>query len=89
MFRIFQETLTNVARHAQATHVHVLLSKEGDQIFLEVRDNGQGITAAQIADPKSFGLIGIRERAQFLGGQVTFQGIPNQGTTVTVTIPLA
>ena len=88
VFRIFQEALTNVARHAQATHVHVLLSKEGDRLFLEVRDNGQGITAAQIANPKSFGLLGIRERAQFLGGQVTFQGIPNQGTTVTVTIPL-
>jgi len=89
VFRIFQETLTNVARHAQATHVHVLLRKEVDRLLLEVRDNGTGITAAQIADPKSFGLIGIRERAQFLGGSVTVQGIPNQGTTVTVTIPLA
>jgi signal transduction histidine kinase len=88
VFRIFQETLTNVARHANATQIHVLLKEEKDRLFLEVRDNGKGITTKQISDPKSFGLIGIRERAQFLGGEVTFQGIPNQGTTVTLTIPL-
>jgi len=88
VFRIFQETLTNVARHAHATNVHVLLRETEDNLLLEVRDNGQGITTEQISDPTSFGLIGIRERVEFLGGQVTFQGIPNTGTTVTVSIPL-
>lgn len=88
VFRIFQEALTNVVRHAQATHVQVVLTKDADTLMLDVRDNGIGITTAQIANPKSFGLIGIRERVQFLGGQVTFQGSPNEGTTVTVTVPL-
>jgi PAS domain S-box-containing protein len=88
VFRIFQEALTNVARHAQATHVQVLLQHDVTTLTLEVKDSGKGITTAQIANPKSFGLIGIRERVQFLGGQVTFQGVPNKGTTVTVTIPL-
>jgi signal transduction histidine kinase len=88
VFRIFQETLTNVVRHAHATQVHGLLRETENSLLLEVRDNGKGITAKQLSDPKSFGLIGIRERVQFLGGQVTFQGIPNTGTTVTVSIPL-
>lgn len=88
VFRIFQEALTNVARHAQATHVQVLLQHDVTTLTLEVEDNGKGITTAQIASPISFGLIGIRERVQFLGGQVTFQGVPDKGTTMTVMIPL-
>jgi signal transduction histidine kinase len=88
VFRIFQETLTNVVRHAKATALHVLLRQEAAELLLEVRDNGAGITTAQIDSPSSFGLIGIRERVQFLGGEVVFQGIADQGTTVTVTVPL-
>ena len=88
IFRIFQEALTNVARHAQATHVYVLLRQDVTTLMLEVKDNGKGITTAQIANLTSFGLVGIRERVQFLGGQVTFQGVPNRGTTVTVMVPL-
>jgi len=87
IFRIFQETLTNVARHAEATEVHVELEDRPDELVLIVRDNGKGITESQLSDPKSLGLMGIRERAHSWGGDVAFQGVPGQGTTVTVRIP--
>jgi PAS domain S-box-containing protein len=87
LFRIFQETLTNVARHAQATQVQVELDNRPDELVLVVRDNGQGITESQISDPKSLGLMGMRERVRFRGGQIIFQGVPAQGTTVTVRFP--
>ena len=89
IFRIFQETLTNVARHAEATEVHVELEDRPDELVLTVRDNGKGITESQLSDPRSLGLMGIRERAHSWGGEVAFQGIPGQGTTVTVRIPNA
>jgi PAS domain S-box-containing protein len=88
IFRIFQEILTNVTRHAKATRVRVSMTEEAGQIILQVRDNGQGITEGQIADPRSLGLLGMRERALILGGEVTFSGTQGQGTTVTVRIPL-
>ena len=89
IFRIFQETLTNVIRHAQATQVRVRLQMEDGRLVLVVEDNGRGITAEQTEDPKAFGLIGIRERVLALKGQFTICGQAGQGTTVTVTIPLA
>jgi len=88
MFRIFQETLTNVIRHAGATKVEVKLEEQNGGIVLEVTDNGRGITEAEISDPKSFGLIGMRERVDFIGGEVTVAGFPNKGTRITVTLPL-
>lgn len=88
IFRIFQETLTNVARHASAARVQVFLVERNGRLILKMKDDGRGITHKQIADPKSLGLIGIRERAFSLGGQAKISGIPNKGTTVTVTIPL-
>ncbi len=89
LFRIFQETLTNVARHAQATEVSVFLrAKGGDDLLLRVKDNGRGITEDQISYPASLGLIGIRERVNNWGGSFTISGIPDHGTTVTVQIPL-
>ena len=87
LFRIFQETLTNVARHAQATKTQVDLDNTADELVLVVRDNGQGITESQISDPKSLGLMGMRERVRFRGGKIDFQGVPAQGTTVTVRFP--
>lgn len=88
VFRILQEALTNVARHANATRVEVNL-KEGDgQLVLQVRDNGKGITEKQIAHPKSFGLIGMRERARSWNGSIKIHGISGKGTTVTVSLPL-
>jgi PAS domain S-box-containing protein len=88
IFRIFQETLTNIARHASAALVSVDLSMEAGSLMLRVIDNGTGITEEQIHDPKSFGLIGMRERVHPWGGLVNIRGIPGEGTTVEVSIPL-
>jgi signal transduction histidine kinase len=87
VFRIFQESLTNVARHANATKVTATLYKEADSLVLKVEDNGKGISEADIHNTKSVGLIGMRERALFLGGRVNFSGEPSKGTTVSVQFP--
>ncbi len=89
VFRIFQETLTNVARHARASRVTVRLSQSNGTLTLVVKDNGAGITEQQITQTKSLGLLGMRERALMMGGEVLFAGRPGQGTTVTVRIPRA
>ena len=89
IFRIFQETLTNIARHAEATQVRVELEERPDKLVLIVQDNGSGITKSQASDSKSLGLIGMQERARSWGGDVTFRGVPGQGTTVTVQVPRA
>jgi len=88
LFRIFQEAMTNILRHARATIVKVFLKKEGHHLVLKVVDNGQGISKEAISSPRSFGIIGIRERVRFWGGQSAFVGIPNKGTTVTISVPL-
>jgi PAS domain S-box-containing protein len=88
VFRIFQEALTNVIRHAAATEVKVSLEETGGQIHLSVEDNGKGISEKQISHPKSFGLIGIRERVHFLGGEVRLHGTRNKGTSLIVIIPI-
>jgi PAS domain S-box-containing protein len=88
IFRIFQETLTNIARHARATKVAVNLKEKDDKLILSVKDNGRGITRKQISNPTSFGLIGMQERAHFLGGEVIINGIKDKGTTVLASIPL-
>jgi signal transduction histidine kinase len=88
-FRIFQETLTNVIRHAGATHVTVSLKGSGDLIVLEVKDNGRGIAKEEISNTKSMGLLGMRERAALLGGGFKIGRVPRgNGTRVTVSIPL-
>lgn len=86
-FRIFQETLTNVIRHASARRVEVSLEEVDGKLCMEVSDNGRGITEAEINNTHSIGLLGMRERAALLGGEVTFTGVPGKGTTVRVTIP--
>jgi PAS domain S-box-containing protein len=88
LFRIFQETLTNVARHSQATIVEVRLQETAGQLVLEVSDNGQGFSEKQITDPRSVGLLGMRERAHILGGELQITSAPDQGTTVTARIPM-
>ena len=70
VFRICQEALTNVTRHAQATEVQVRLEDQGVGLLLQVSDNGRGIPHDRLADAKSFGLLGMRERAGLLGGDV-------------------
>src|SRR5205807_10650774 len=86
IFRIFQETLTNVARHAEATGVEVHLRKDDDSIVLEVRDNGRGMNE-ELATGSSLGILGMRERALLLKGKLTIHSTPGIGTTVTVRIP--
>ncbi|HAR96773.1 MAG TPA: hypothetical protein DCR97_12555 [Deltaproteobacteria bacterium] len=88
LFRILQEALTNVWRHAHATEVRVFLTFQEDCLVLEVQDNGKGITERQANDSTSTGLIGMRERVYPWAGQVGIQGLSNSGTTVRVTVPL-
>jgi PAS domain S-box-containing protein len=88
MFRIFQETLTNVARHAKATRAEVVLQKQRDRLVLLIHDNGRGFDQADPSLSKSLGLLGMRERAAILGGRVSISSAPGKGTTVTASIPL-
>ncbi len=88
LFRIFQELLTNVARHAHATSVEVILGYAADELYLEVSDNGQGIHEEEIHRPKSLGIVGMEERAARIGGSMHFTGQPGGGTTVRVTFPI-
>jgi len=88
VFRIFQETLTNVARHAAASELNIEFYKKDGELVLKVTDNGKGIPEDKISHPKSLGLLGIRERALLWDGQVKISGVQGQGTTVVVKIPL-
>jgi len=87
LFRIFQEALTNIARHARATRVHVTLTTTKSGTRLSVRDNGVGMPEARADSPDAFGIVQMRERAQALGGTLHITGKTGQGTTVSVTIP--
>jgi signal transduction histidine kinase len=88
VFRLFQESLTNVARHALATRVVVSIDANDGYLVLQVRDNGRGITTAQLQGSTSLGLPGMRERVGLLGGDLLIKGSPGQGTNVRVRIPL-
>ena len=87
LFRIFQETLTNVARHAGARRVEVLLRTDSNGVELVVTDDGVGITSEQASNSRSLGIVGMRERAYSLGGAFEIAGQPGHGTTLRVTIP--
>jgi PAS domain S-box-containing protein len=87
LFRIFQEALTNVARHAGAQQIAVNLAATAELLTLRVHDDGRGITAHEIAGLHSLGLLGMRERAKRLGGAFDIRGAPGSGTTLTVSIP--
>lgn len=89
LFRIFQETLTNISKHAGATRVRITLAADDKRIHLEVSDNGRGMCGEDLLKPDSFGLRGMTERAHHLGGSVAVTGGPGRGTTVTVTLPRA
>src|SRR5450432_4191244 len=89
MFRIFQETLTNVARHARATRVEVVLQKQRDRLVLLIHDDGRGFDLVDPSLSRSLGLLGMRERAAVLGGQVNISSAPGKGTTVAAWIPLS
>jgi PAS domain S-box-containing protein len=88
VFRVFQEALTNVARHAGATRVSVNLRVETGTLELSIQDNGRGITQQETRSSKSIGLIGIRERVRWCGGRVSICGVAGKGTTVKVRMPI-
>jgi signal transduction histidine kinase len=88
VFRILQETLTNVARHARAARVEVTLRQQGDMIELHVTDNGVGIAPDRVTSPGSLGLLGIRERLLPYQGALVVEATPGGGTSVRVTIPI-
>lgn len=89
LFRIFQETLTNIARHADATQVRGCLYLKDGRVYLTVKDNGRGIREEEKCKPHSFGLLGIRERVTSFGGTLEIKGKRGMGTEIKVTLPLA
>jgi len=89
LFRIFQEALTNVARHARATEVKCRFEKKGRKVVLTVRDDGKGISKKQVTAPDSYGIMGMRERVDYFGGHILIQGARNKGTTITVELPFS
>ncbi len=89
IFRILQEALTNVARHARATQVRIRVKKKENHLMLHVKDNGKGILEEQLLNPKSYGLIGIKERVHSLGGLISIKGALDKGTKISVSIPFS
>jgi PAS domain S-box-containing protein len=88
IFRIFQEALTNVMRHAAANRIDTRMEKKDGMFVLTIADNGKGITESEKMSRSSLGLLGMRERAQLIGGEVHLNGIAGEGTTVTVQVPI-
>jgi len=88
LFRIFQEALTNVTRHARASAVSVTLAERRKQFELLIRDNGRGITAEEVNDHRAIGLLGMRERAALVGATFEITGRRGKGTTVLVRVPI-
>jgi signal transduction histidine kinase len=88
VFRILQEILTNVARHAKASEVNISLKMVAGKFVLRVRDNGRGIRPADISKKKSFGIMGMRERASLFHWEFVIEGEEGKGTEVTLTLPV-
>lgn len=88
LFRIIQEVLTNILRHANATHVIIGLCVDADLLVLDVQDTGVGFTREEAHRMTSYGIRGMEERVSLLGGTFHIEGIPGQGTTVRVALPI-
>jgi signal transduction histidine kinase len=88
VFRIVQESLNNISKYAQASQVSVSLAQHGNELRLQMRDNGIGFDLAEVAQRGTLGLLGMRERVLVLGGQVEVTSTPGQGTGIVVVIPL-
>jgi PAS domain S-box-containing protein len=88
VFRILQEALTNVVRHAKTKKVDIFAQKRSGNLFLELRDYGRGINDEELSKQMSLGILGMKERALFLGGELTIRGINGEGTTVTLSVPI-
>ena len=89
VFRIFQEALTNVLRHSRATRVDIKINKENGYLVLSVSDNGKGMHDEDISGTESLGLLGMRERAHLIGGEISISSTEGQGTVVTLRVPIA
>jgi signal transduction histidine kinase len=87
-FRIFQESLTNIARHAEATAVSVRLTLAREELEMVIRDNGKGFSPKNIAEKRTLGLLGMKERASTIGGKVEMRTEEGKGTTVTLRAPI-
>jgi signal transduction histidine kinase len=88
VFRIVQESLTNISRYARASQVDVSLGRRGDELWVQVLDNGTGFDQAAAANRKSFGLLGMRERALALGGRMEIDSATGRGTVISVVLPI-
>jgi signal transduction histidine kinase len=88
VFRILQEALTNVLRHAQATKVDIKTDKENGYFVVSVSDNGNGMTESEKSEQQSLGILGMRERAHLVGGEVSITSAQGRGTVVTVRVPI-
>jgi signal transduction histidine kinase len=86
---VYQEALTNIARHANATEVHASFEYRDGAIQLIVRDNGVGIDLEEVKNKNSLGLIGMKERARLLGGDVTISNLLPHGAMMTMEVPVA
>ena len=89
VFRILQESLTNVSKHAQASLVKISISRAAEEVRLNVRDNGSGFVSTDPRKPDSYGLMGLRERAYLLGGAIHIDSAPGRGTIIDLRIPIA
>ncbi len=89
VFRIFQEGLTNILRHAEATRVNIQMGQEDREFILTINDNGRGITDDEKSGQRTLGLLGMRERANLIGGKIDITGFEDQGTVVTLRIPFS
>jgi signal transduction histidine kinase len=87
IFRIWQEALTNVYRHAKATNVKLILQDKKNKLILKIQDNGKGIEAKEISSPNTFGLLGIQERISFFDGEIKIKGLKGKGTSLMICMP--
>lgn len=87
LFRICQESLTNIARHAFASKINIALNQEAENILLSIEDNGKGFQSEKHGDQKTLGLLGMKERALMMGGKFQIESRQGKGTSVHVTVP--
>ena len=89
IFRIVQEALTNILRHARATHVEIAMEKRDGALVLKIQDNGRGIAEEDKSHLLQLGLLGMRERAMSIGGEFNIKGVQGRGTVVSVRVPMS
>jgi len=87
IFRIWQEVLTNVYRHAKATNIKLILQDKKNKLILKIQDNGKGIKEKEFSNPNTFGLLGIQERINFFDGEIKIKGLKDKGTSIIITLP--